>query len=303
LNEYPEKTVVNIKQNILITGSSGFIGHVLMGKLQNTYNLFTPSSMKINLLEGSAELDIYVKENAITRIIHLANPRIYTSTKAMGYTLSMLRNVLEVCLHNSIVLIYPSGWEIYSGYRSSFLLASETLPPNPKGPYGETKWLCEHLINSFQKQYGLKCALLRSSPVYGAASDRPKFIWSFINSASKGMPIKTHNFFNGSPALDLLYIDDFCDAIIAILENEFIGEMNLGTGRLLSTREIARIICDKLSSNSPIIPVDIFAYAPNIAMDGSFAESVIGWKPFITFENGIEHLIASWKSHDGENIR
>jgi UDP-glucuronate decarboxylase len=296
LNECPPQSgEKNGKQHILITGSTGFIGSVLVKKLPETYHLFTPLSMELNLLEGSAELDIYVKENKITRIIHLANPRIYVSNKAMGNTLSMLRNVLEVCSNNKVTLIYPSSWEIYSGYRSSHLLASEALPPNPKGSYGETKWLCEMLINSFQKQHGLRCVLLRSSPVYGVASDRPKFIWSFIDSAIKGLPIKTHNFLNGSPALDLLHIDDLCAAIITVLEKEFIGEINLGTGRLLSTREIARIICDKLSSDSPVIPVDILAYAPNIAMDNTFAESVIGWKPHIAFEDSIGDLITSRK--------
>jgi nucleoside-diphosphate-sugar epimerase len=69
----------------------------------------------------------------------------------------------------------------------------------------------------------------------------------------------------------------------------------LGTGRLLSTREIARIICNKLLSDSPIIPIDIVAYAPNIAMDNSFAESIIGWKPLMVFEDSIDDLIASRK--------
>jgi UDP-glucuronate decarboxylase len=220
LNEYPQSGRENIKENILITGSTGFIGSILVKKLQGAYNLFTPSSMELNLLEGSVELDIYVKENRINRIIHLANPRICVSNKAMGNTLSMLRNVLEVCSNNKVMLIYPSSYEIYSGYRSSHLLASEALPPNPKGSYGETKWLCEMLINSFQQQYGLQYALLRSSPVYGITSDRPKFIWSFIDSAIKGLPIKTHNFLNGSPALDLLHADDFCSAIIAVLEKK-----------------------------------------------------------------------------------
>jgi len=279
------------QKNILVTGGSGFVGKALLPLIKSKYSYFALASKDMDLLGGAAELDLYVKENMISHIVHLANPRVYTSNKSLGSTLTMLRNILEVCKNNKIALVYPSGWEIYSGYASSYLMADESLPPNPKGPYGETKWLCETLINMYIEKYNLKCAILRSSPLYGIGGERPKFIWSFIESASKSLPIKTHNFLNGSPGLDLMYVDDFCNAIIAVLDNNYFGRLNFGTGRLISTKKVAEIICDYVHSSSTIESVDISEYAPNVAMDSSLARDVLNWGALVQFEDGVKKLI------------
>jgi len=286
LNEH-----ISTQKNILVTGGSGFVGKALLPLMKGKYSCFALASKDMDLLSGAAELDLYVKENTISHIVHLANPRIYTSNKSLGNTLTMLRNILEVCKNNEIALIYPSGWEIYSGYASSHLMANESLPLNPKGPYGETKWLCETLINMYIEKYNLKCAILRSSPLYGVGGERPKFIWSFIDSALKSLPIKTHNFLNGSPGLDLMCVDDFCRAVIAVLDNDYFGRLNLGTGRLISTKKAAEIIRDYVHSSSAIEFVDISEYAPNIAMDSSLAREVLGWSALVGFEEGVKKLI------------
>jgi len=291
LGEQRNNDILSNRKNILVTGGSGFIGKVLLPLVKNKYNCFAPASCDIDLLNGAAELDLYIKEHAISHIVHLANPRMYTSNKSLGITLTMLRNVLEVCKNNNVTLIYPSGWEIYSGYASSCLLADESLPPNPRGPYGETKWMCEMLINLYIKKYNLKAAVLRSCPLYGVGGERPKFLWSFINSAIKSLPIKTHCFINGSPSLDLMYVDDFCSAIVAVLDRDYCGYMNLGTGNLVSTKKAAEIIRDYIQSSSTIESVAISEYAPNIAMNNSLAREVLGWDATIQFEDGIKKLI------------
>lgn len=290
LNEQLKEHISNQK-NILVTGGSGFIGKALLPLIKDKYSFFALASKDIDLLSGAAELDLYVKENMISHIVHLANPRIYTSNKSLGSTLTMLRNILEVCKNNKISLIYPSSWEIYSGYASQCLMADESLPPNPKGPYGETKWLCETLINMYVEKYNLKCAILRSSPLYGIGGERPKFIWSFIDSALKSLPIKTHGFLNGSPGLDLMYVDDFCNAVIAVLDNDYFGRLNLGTGRLISTKKAAEIIRDCVHSSSAINSVAISEYAPNIAMNSSLARDVLNWSALVQFEDGVKKLI------------
>jgi UDP-glucuronate decarboxylase len=293
LGEQTNNDTLLHKKNILITGGSGFIGKVLLPLAKSKHNCFAPASSDIDLLNGAAELDLCVKEYAISHIVHLANPRIYTSNKSLGMTLTMLRNVLEVCKNNNAMLVYPSSWEIYSGYASSLLLADESSPPNPKGPYGETKWLCETLINLYIRKYNINTAVLRSSPLYGVEGERPKFLWSFINSAIKSLPIKTHCFINGSPSLDLMYVDDFCNAIIAVLDKNYCGYMNLGTGKLVSTKRAAEIIRDYIQSNSTIESIAISEYAPNIAMNNSLARKVLDWDVTVQFEDGIKKLIGS----------
>ncbi len=210
----------------------------------------------------------------------------------------MLRNVLDVCRENNIRLIYPSNWEVYSGYRTGGIVAGEGLPLFPKGPYGEMKMSCENLIRHHRKLYGLKCGILRSASLYGEDGDRPKFIYNFMEKAIKNEPIRTHVYWNGTPKLDLLYVGDFVSALIAAIERDFVGTLNIGTGQSVSTREIAESIIRRTGSDSSIDSVAVQDYTANITMDVAAAHEVLAWQPAIAWEEGIGRLIEYKTGHE-----
>lgn len=280
------------KLHVMVTGGSGTIGSPLCKKLQEKYNVFSPTRDVLDLKSGSSYLDLYVIENEIDCIIHMANPRVFTSNYALGETLTILRNILDVCTAHQIKLIYPSGWEVYSGYASSHLLANESLPLYPKGPYGETKYLCELLIEHSRKTQGLQCLMLRSGPVYGVGSNKPKFIFNFISKLDNSEPVMTHRYLNGDPSLDLLYIDDFINAISSAIGTDFNGNLNIGTGKLTSTRELAIMLKKSMSSSSQIDSVLIDTDTACIAMDSDLARKIIGWTPTISLDQGINLILA-----------
>jgi UDP-glucuronate decarboxylase len=282
---------------VLLTGGGGFIGQVLLRKLSNHHPVIAPLRSEVDLTAGALELDLLVKEHRINCLVHLANPRVYTSNRAVGETLTLLRNVLDVCRENEIRLIYPSNWEVYSAYRTPDIIADENLPLFPKGPYGETKQLCENLIDHYCRLYGLQCGILRSSSLYGEAGDRPKFIYNFIDKARKNEPIYTHHYLNGDPKLDLMYIDDFVSAIIAIIEMNFVGTLNIGSGRAVSTREIAEFIVDKTNSCSSVDYRMVEDYTANITMNSASACQALSWQPTVSWESGIGRLLESSASH------
>lgn len=292
----PEKSG---QKRILITGGSGFIGSSFIKVYKDKYSLYYPKREEVDLFNGIVDLDIYVKKNDITHAIHLANPRIYTNNLAMGNSIIMFKNVLDVCAENNIRIIYVSGWEVYSGYRSNNLIASEDLPLFPRGQYGETKYLCEVLLNHYNNTYNLKSVVLRSSPVYGCNSDRPKFIFNFIDKAKNGGEILTHKYNNGFPSLDLLNIDDMIRAISLAVENdEIFGSINIGTGKGLTTAEIALNIVKILDSKSVVRHFKIDGYTPNIIMDTTRAKQQLGWVANIVFEEGLNNILNKQKSGD-----
>lgn len=288
--------------SILVTGGSGFLGRMLTAALGDDVRVVAPSRVDLDVSLGSTRIDLLAEQEDVTCIVHFANPKIYTSNIAMGQSLTMLRNVIDVCTNRDIRLIYPSSWEIFSGY-SGIVHARESTLPMPRGPFGETKYLAEVLIRHCIRTVGLRCALLRSSPVYGLGSDRPKFVWNFIEHALRSLPIVTHRYRNGEPALDLLHVDDFVSAVIAVINSEFVGTVNLGTGVLASTRRIAQLIVDKLGSGSRIEHCDIDADAACISMDCRVAMREIDWSPNVLLENGIDHILSDvekkWNDGNG----
>lgn len=283
------------KHRVLVTGASGTLGKPVSQKLAEGFDVVTPSRSELDLQLGSTQLDLLVGEGEIDCIVHLANPRIFTSNIALGDALTMLRNVLDVCVARDIKLIYLSGWEVYSGYRSNYLSADESLPLLPKGPYAETKYLTEMLIEHCRRTQGLRCTMLRSSPVYGIGSDKPKFIYNFIDKIKRSQRIVTHRYNNGVPALDLLYIDDLVSAVTKAVGSDFEGNLNIGTGVTTSTQRIAEILKEMLGAQSKIDTTLINSDTAGIAMDASRARKTLDWKPTISIDQGLRMILGNLK--------
>ena len=146
------------QRSVLITGATGFLGRIVRTRLAGEFEVITPTKDELDLEQGGTLLDLLAGERNVGCIVHLANPRVFTSNVALGKTLTMLRNVLDVCETREISLIYPSGWEVYAGYSGS-IRADESVPTFPKGPYGETKYLAEIMIERRIRNANLNCAL------------------------------------------------------------------------------------------------------------------------------------------------
>lgn len=293
INTSTNDNKVNINKKIWITGAHGFIGKSITSIFTDETQIFTTSSSKINLLSDTLKADLFIKENEISHVIHLATPKIYTTNRSLGDTLLMLKNVLDICRSNNLHLIFLSTWEVYSGYQSSGLLVNENTPLLPKGTYGETKWLCEKLIQSYIANYNLPCTIIRSSPVIGIGSDKPKFIYNFIQKALLNEPIWAHLYKNGSPALDLISITDLAEAIKLLIINNCIGAYNVGSGKLVTTKEVAETICLLTNSSSQIHYTTINDFAANIHMDFSKI-SKMGWQPCISYAQELTNMIHNY---------
>jgi UDP-glucuronate decarboxylase len=169
-------------------GGAGFLGKPIHQKLAQEFAVVAPDRKELDL-QQAAQLDLLAGEEEIDCLIHLANPRVYTSNIALGDTLTMLRNVLDVCVARDIKLIYLSSWEVYSGYRSNHLKADESTPLHPKGPYAETKYLCEMLIEH-SRRTGI--ALHYAVPVRRWGRQRQTQIYLQLHRQNQAVPAHCH---------------------------------------------------------------------------------------------------------------
>lgn len=282
-------------KSIMVTGGSGFIGKRLIPELSKKHIVFSPSSNEIDLEKDIVLLDLFVKENNVKTIIHLANPRIYTTNQSFSSSILMTKNILDVCIANEIKIVYLSSWEIYSGYNTVGLLASENTSSYPKGTYGLSKAICENLIHQYISLYNLNSLIIRSSPVYGKGSDKPKFVYNFLTKALNDKNIRAHKYIDGFPSLDLLHIDDLINFLAKSIENNSTGEYNIGTGVLTSTNAIAEYIIRVTSSKSCIQHIAIKEHTHNIIMDITKANQDLQFNPQIRLEDGLNELINNYK--------
>ena len=277
--------------SILITGGTGFIGQPLTDRLSSRHSVIAPTRAELDLTRGAASLSLLLSDYRISQIIHLANPRNYSTNSAMGEMLVSLKNVIDACIQHQSRLLFVSSWEIYSAYRSQTLLANESLPPNPRGPYGTAKWLCEEMLQQTRSTHSsFDYTVVRLCPVYGLASSRPRFLRRFINQASRGEPLAAYQFLNGFPSLELLHVSDAVAAIVEVAESGVSGAFNIGPGFGVDVTDLAQLIINFTNSSSQVVTQPVADYAPNILLDSVKAHRLLGWRSKASLEAELKKM-------------
>ena len=114
---------------------------------------------------------------------------------------------------------------------------SETMAPAPLSPYGASKLATEGFCSAYFGSYGLPCASLRFSNVYGPKSAHKKsVVAAFIKRALAGQPLVIYG--DGSQQRDYLYVGDLARGIAAVIEGRVNGTFQLGSGRPTSVLEL-----------------------------------------------------------------
>lgn len=289
-----------ISTNMLFTGATGFIGQALTKALKAKYELFCPSRQELDLSRDLPLIDLYVNKNKIGFVAHLAHPRLYNSVSAMAESIIMMKNILEVCRLNGLGLLYLSSLVAFSGYTSvSPLKANSSLQPWPRGTYGESKFFCEELIKLYQRNYGLEAIVLRPAALYGEGMDEATFISKFFRFAIKGETIYTHEYNNGLPVFDFIYIDDLIKAIQLALQVRPKIPLNIGTGKGTSTYALAQAIAQVTGSSSKAETIRICDDTYKVIVDPTEAETHLCWKAKIDLDAGLKELWRYYKDQAG----
>jgi UDP-glucuronate decarboxylase len=157
--------------------------------------------------------------------------------------------------------------------------------------YDEGKRAAETLCFDYKRQYGVDSRLLRIFNTYGPnmAVGDGRVVSNFIVQALQGNPITIYG--DGSQTRSFCFVSDLIDGIYKMLMLEAIVDtpINLGNPGEFSMLEIAEKVIRITKSSSQIIfePLpedDPRQRKPDIAL----ANSILGWKPEIAIETGIE---------------
>ncbi len=288
---------------ILITGSEGLIGREICKYLQKK-NIDVIHYDKKFPKENPFYGDILDKDKlkaAVTRcngIIHLAavsrviwgeqNPELCWKTNYEG-TLSIIQQA-----HLSPKkpwILYASSREVYG--KPPILPATEDAPYKSINIYGESKIAAEKAILEARAK-GLNTAIVRYSNVYGSLHDHhDRVIPAFCKAAASGDHIRVDG---SSNTFDFTYIDDVVEGTMKIVtllyeNNTNLPPFHLTTGRETSLKEAAELANKFGNKKSAIIEAPPRNYdVPNFYGDSTKTQSILGWKPSVGIEDGIERL-------------
>jgi nucleoside-diphosphate-sugar epimerase len=283
------------RNRVLVTGGTGFIGRHLVVRLQENHEVVAPTHRELDVASDPLLLAEFCRRHEVGQIIHLAAPPLYTNANAIGPSILMLRNLVDVCRSSHVRLVLISGTVVFSGYASTSLSASETLPLNPAGTYGQAKYLEEALVDLLHRRGEIERTIVRLSNVYGPGGDRPRFIRRFYEAALQQHPIRTHLFRNGRPGLDLLYITDAVEALARVASHPEPGVFNVGTGTLLTTVDIAHLIADIAGVAIEVEEVRIDDDTGSVMFPSPRTRADLGWAPVVSTEAGLRATIDSFQ--------
>ncbi|MEO0156226.1 MAG: NAD-dependent epimerase/dehydratase family protein, partial [candidate division WOR-3 bacterium] len=222
----------------------------------------------------------------------MKNPAVYMTTNALG-TLNLLELMKE---HNIKKMILASTSSLYAGQKMPF---KEDLPVNtPISPYAASKKAAESIAYSYHYLYDMDIIILRYFTVYGPAGRPDMSVFRFIKWIDEGKELILYG--DGTQSRDFTYVDDIADGTIRALNVNGFEIINLGNSTPHSLNELIVLIEKTIGKKARVIKRP-FASADLKATwaDIKKARLLMGWKPMVSLEQGIEKTIEWYEKNRG----
>jgi len=313
---------------ILVTGGCGFIGSNFIryflksypndslinvdkltyaGNLENLSDLsqsphyhfirgdITDASRMEELINKGVDAIInFAAESHVDRSIE--DPSAFMKTNVFG-TLVLLEAIRKVFPKQRIRFIHISTDEVYGslGEKGAFI---EETPLAPNSPYSASKSAADMLIRAYHRTYGLPTVITRSSNNFGPYQFPEKLIPLMISNAieDKELPI----YGDGMHIRDWIYVEDHCRALDVVLHHAREGEVyNIGGRNERQNLAVAQTILERLGKPYSLIRfvTDRPGHDRRYAINFSKIEKELGWKPTVSFEEGISRTIEWYLTH------
>jgi len=304
-----------MKETILVSGGSGFLGSHLCEKLLRdgkevicVDNLFTGDKKNIAHLFGNIHFEfirhditvpLYLEVDKIYNLACPASPIHYqydpvqtTKTSVHGAI-----NMLGLAKRTHARIFQASTSEVYGNPERHPQEESYWGNVNPIGIrscYDEGKRCAETLFFDYFRQHSIEIKIARIFNTYGPRMhpNDGRVISNFIIQAIKNEPITIYG--DGLQTRSFCFVDDLIDGMVKMMNSAkiFTGPVNIGNPEEKTIYEVAKIIVDIIGSKSEIIyqPLpsdDPIKRKPEISM----AKKNLNWEPKISLKEGLVKTI------------
>ncbi|MBF6640272.1 dTDP-glucose 4,6-dehydratase [Flavobacterium sp. J49] len=189
--------------------------------------------------------------------------------------------------------------EVYGSLGATGLF-TETTPYDPNSPYSASKASSDHFVRAYGETYGLPYVITNCSNNYGPNHFPEKLIPLFINNIIHNKPLPVYG--DGNYTRDWLFVIDHAIAIDLVFHQGKNHETyNIGGFNEWKNIDLVKLLCQKMdvklnrvsgTSEKLITYVkDRPGHDLRYAIDASKINTELGWRPSVTFEEGLEKTI------------
>ena len=200
--------------------------------------------------------------------------------------------------------------EVYGSLGETGLFTEDT-PYDPNSPYSASKASSDHFVRAYGETYGVPYLISNCSNNYGPNQFPEKLIPLFINNILDERPLPVYG--QGINTRDWLYVKDHAAAIDLIFHKGQKGETyNIGGFNEWKNIDLVRLLCklmDQKLGKPQGTSEDLITYVKDraghdfrYAIDASKINRELGWKPSVTFEEGLGQTI-DWYLENQEWLR
>lgn len=305
-------------ETVLVTGAAGFIGRsVVKILLERGYRVlgldnfsfsnedqvlrdpritwYTGDTRDFGLMRGLV--------NRADHVIHLAAPSSFImheedDLSACNFTMMGFKTLMEaVRAEKKKKVVWASTSAVYEEWgKAPRVPFHEDLPLDPPDSKAGCKHWCEQEAWRYHNRYGINFVAFRPFSVYGVgehtklgyANVTSLFTWAMMGG---NHPVVWGD---GMQTRDFIFVEDVARAFVDAMEKDVPSvALNLGFGKEHTFNDVIDIASKQLGFDAKptYVDVPIQIYAQRLWADTTLIEKVLGFKPHVTLEEGIERII------------
>jgi len=304
------------KKTVIVTGGAGFIGSHMVdllikkdfkvivldnfagGHKKNIKHHLKNPRFKLKKIDITKKLDPSIFKG-VSYVYHFAGigdivPSIERPNDYMLTNVQGTANVLEASRKAKVKrFVYAASASCYGKTKD---IVKENQKIYTEHPYALSKFLGEKTVLHWHKVYGLQTNSIRIFNAYGprvrTTGAYGAVIGVFFKQKLSNKPLTIVG--SGKQSRDFVHVKDVAKAFYLASKSKIFGEsFNIGTGRPQTVNHLANLVGGKKINipDRPGEPLKSFA-------DNRKARKLLGWKPSITFDDGIKSMlkdIKNWK--------
>jgi UDP-glucuronate decarboxylase len=301
----------------LVTGGAGFLGSHLIDRLMESGeevicvdNYFTGRKDNVRHWIGHPRFELIRHDVTdplrleVDRIWHLACPASpvhyqHNPIKTAKTSFLGTYNMLGLARRVGARLLLASTSEVYGDPEvhpqpESYRGCVNTI--GIRSCYDEGKRIAETLCFDYQRRHGTEIRVMRIFNTYGPRMlpDDGRVVSNFIVQALQGQPLTLYG--EGSQTRSFCYVDDLIAGMMALMNGNHPGPINIGNPGEFTIRQLAELVRDRIDPSLPLttqpLPQDDPLQRQPVI---DLARRELGWEPKVSLEEGLEPTIAYFR--------
>lgn len=243
----------------------------------------------------------------------IENPYSYVESNLVGFL-----NILEACRHANVAhLTYASSSSVY-GANTTMPLSEHAIADHPLQFYAATKRANELMAHSYSSLFALPTTGLRFFTVYGPWGRPDMALFTFTRNILEGRPIRVFNY--GNHKRDFTYIDDIVTGVVRASDRIAEPNPDWDGARPDPATSRAPFRLYNIGNSNPVLLTDYIdaieralgrtaerellpmqpGDVPDTHADVSDLETVLGYRPQVTVEEGVRRFVDWYLEYYGD---